>query len=287
MKDAIQWTIADGMKDAIKMPSVLPSYNFDDEPQEDSCQSQIYYYFTELTEEMVSALRADQIVTEAGFREQSNKLTALGLLQFALLTTEPFNFKGTLDRLRDKIQDVRNDLKYGCQDRVKLLESLAKALLSSQDHYPRASTLAYWLKNLQDHTVELNQVLKTYFDLREQGIVVPTSGVKGMHRSAVERACEVMAKVMDAITLEDYREIVRYSYCTHPFTDNVIKSDDDRKLELLKEMERCFEDYGPRKSSKDATYHAMAAILLTFEIEAGDRLKVADRIRKRLARALD
>ena len=95
-ENPIPWTITDGMKDANKMPTVLPSYNYDDEPQDDSCQSQIDYYFTGLTEEMVRVLRANQIVTEAGFREQSNKLTALGLLQFALLTTEPFNFDGAL-----------------------------------------------------------------------------------------------------------------------------------------------------------------------------------------------
>ena len=71
----IPWKITARMKAAIKMPRVPPSYNSDDEPQDDSCQSQIDYYFTGLTEEMVSKLRANQIVTEAGFREQSNKLT--------------------------------------------------------------------------------------------------------------------------------------------------------------------------------------------------------------------
>jgi len=162
------------MKAAIKMPRVPPSYNSDDEPQDDSCQSQIDYYFTGLTEEMVSKLRANQIVTEAGFREQSNKLTALGLLQFALLTTEPFNFEGTLkkpsdkDQPSNKVQNIRrNNLQYTCENRAKVLESLAQALLSCQDHYPRTSTVANWLLQLQRQTEELIWTIRKYCDLKE------------------------------------------------------------------------------------------------------------------------
>jgi len=295
MRDAVQWTIADGMKDAIKMPSVLPGYNFDDESQDDSCQSQIDYYLTGLTEEMVSDLRANQIVTEAGFREQSNKLTALGLLQFALLTTEPFNFEGTLNKLSHMVQNVRrsNKPQYTCKDRAtraKLLESLARALVSCQDHFPRASTVAYWFLQLQRHTEEVIGTVHEYLDLKEQRIIVRTPGVKGKgpRRSKVEQACKTIAEVIDSITREDYEEIERHrpiwkdGSVRHMPTRSL--SDHDVKLELLEEMERCFRAFGPRKFLQIDTDHAIAEILREFGMEEGDRSTIVERNRRALSR---
>lgn len=212
-EDAISWTITDGMKEAIKEPTFLPSYLYEDDPQDDSCQSQIDYYFDGLTEEIVSDLRADQIVTEAGFRKQSNKLTALGLLQFALLTTEPFNVKGTLTKPSNKVQDIRrNKGQYPCENRAQLLESLARALDSRQDHFPRASTVACWFSQLQCHTEEVIGTIHGYLHLKERRIIVRKPGVKGKgpRRSKVEQACRTIAEVIDSITREEYEKIERH-----------------------------------------------------------------------------
>jgi hypothetical protein len=243
------------------------------------------YYFPGLTRQLVSDIRASQCISASAFIAQDTP-NPRGFIQLFLLKTEPFDFDGALTDYKDRIRDIHHpNPKHtrSCQDRLKLLESLAMALGSFRlKLHRRYIDTEKRLWKIQRCPKEIGEVLNIYFDLRTQGILAPKPGIKHLHRSTVEQAYKTIAEVINGFTPEDCAAIVRYS-ALHV-------SDNDAKLELITKMWRCFEDYGPRSGptqlfSQDAKYHAIAAILLKFKIEEGNRSTVVSRIRKRLQRA--
>ena len=236
----------------------------------------IDHYFPDLTYQLIGNLRSSNCLTEKGFTGE--RLNGLGILQVCLLKSEPFDFQGALSERTHMIQDLRNGQKHSCQDRSKLLESLAEGLASFQGkYYIVHNNIDERLKDIKNSIKYIGRILDQYFILRSQGIITSEPIVKHLHQKTVNEGYTMIAEVINSITGEDYEKIVAHS--EQRFSASTVE------LELIAYMRKSFEDYAPRRYSNEAIFHAIAAILLKFMIEDGDRSTVVSRIRKRLQRA--
>ena len=236
----------------------------------------VNYYFPNLTNQLITELHDSQCITDSGFT--GDRLNKLGILQVCLLKTKPFDFDGSLRERANMIQDVRTGQKYICQDRSKLLESLAESLSVFQGRFFRLyQNIERRLEGMKMNSKHMQSVVSTYFDLRSRSIITPASSVKHLHQKTIEKSFESICEILNSITYNDYEKIVRHSHSN--FSDNEVK------LKLIKNMWASFELYAPKRYCKDANRHAIAAILSTFMIEEGDCATIVERIAQRLRRA--
>ena len=97
--------------------------------------------------------------------------------------------------------------------------------------------------------------------------------------------------MIKSLSTEDYKAILKHKY--EKFSSRYIGYVYSEDYKDLKNEEKpliirwcdSFTLYGPERYPLDAILHAVASILIQFSIEKGDRIKVVDRLRKRLQRS--
>ncbi len=138
-------------------------------------------------------------------------------------------------------------------------------------------------------------ILRAFLRLRGKEGFATHPGLKHIHRPTLEKACETIAKVVKALTPEDYKFICQHElqwlkmlegYTEYnPLTETLFSPATFRD-DWLAAMYAAFKQHGPlsRLYPQRGIFHALAAICLQFALEkGGDRPTVATRLQKRVA----
>jgi hypothetical protein len=237
-------------------------------------------------------------VTACGYTEDGT-LNAHGLIQLCLLSTELFQCPGAFAPGAAKILALHRPewQQRTCKDRPKLIETLATLLLEYDYHcaYLDIGRPQFRRYRTQREFRHLRQTPCAFLRLREKEGFATDPDLKYIHCSTLKDACATIARVVEALTPEDYEFMlaeelqgltVLGGYAEYnPLTQTFVAPATFER-DLLPAMYRAFEDYGPSsKYPKQAVDHALAAISLQFALESGDRLRVAERLRRRRDRA--
>ena len=234
------------------------------------------------------------LVTASG-RMESGKFNDLGFLQLCLYHTVLFQFEGAFAQENSQIRDLRTDLRRAaCQNRSQLVEVLADLMMQYDSNCAHLHVAEPYLRKaeMQRALNQIRSTLTAFLALRSQNNVPENPALRHLHQTAVNAAYDTIDGILRALTIADYSAICHYEF--QFFHENLLLVNHDTKdiffahtldNDLLVRMCTAFHDYGPSHNyPRQAVLHAMAAILIAFGLEEGERPQVAQRLQRRLHR---
>jgi hypothetical protein len=202
-----------------------------------------------------------------------------GVLQIGLLRTEPFCFgeEGTTPSNEIWAKHQRPFKKFSCQNRPRLLEALAQALLSYECALRalKTSPLAV-MELLLGQVLDIRQLVLSFLTLRQEEKLPTRVRKLPHHYDTIAKAFDKITSVLCCMTTDDVERMR-------------IINQEDACTTLIHALWDALETHGPaRKYSATARRYTIATILIQFGIKTPDTTKpqteqihtVAEQLRK-------
>jgi hypothetical protein len=246
-----------------------------------------------------SSAQALGCVSPQGFtNSETKRINDHGLIQFCLLNSALFNFDDAFLPSTNRIRNLCTDQLGKCRERSKLIDALAEALLNYDRHSAQEDIAEPHLRwnQTQKEFHHVRHVLFTFLRLRDKKDFPVHPRLRHLRKSAITKACETIATVIDTLRPKDYKAICQDefqllktwgSFTTYSPETRTFYAPATRNPDLLRHMHTAFKDHGPERNyTQDAIFRAIATIYIAFGLEEDNGLPtVAGRLLKRFQRS--